>query len=305
MENNEPVKDYFKVNRLLLKSDRWLSEKFTRGQAWVDLFGLAQHKKESFFRIRGIKVNLKRGQLGYSQLTLAKRWKWSVGKVKRFLNELEMDGDIEQQNNTVTTLITVIKYNLWQGDGVTNELTNEHQTNIKRETYNKENKENKDNNIAETSSAEFSSKEDYNKIIEKTKPQANITVGKKRHYPSANNDTTRRQSFPNKDTHTKDTHIKDIAETSSAEFSSKDYVESLLKDKKRHLNIIGKYFIACNILFPSLKAGQDEIRRWVKDASILAEYTDEQITKSYNYVVKEFPEQWNLSTIKKYINKHN
>jgi hypothetical protein len=242
MENNEPVKDYFKVNRLLLKSDRWLSEKFTRGQAWVDLFGLAQHKKESFFRIRGIKVNLKRGQLGYSQLTLAKRWKWSVGKVKRFLNELEMDGDIEQQNNTVTTLITVIKYNLWQGDGVTNELTNEHQTNIKRETYNKENKENKDNNIAETSSAEF---------------------------------------------------------------SSKDYVESLLKDKKRHLNIIGKYFIACNILFPSLKAGQDEIRRWVKDASILAEYTDEQITKSYNYVVKEFPEQWNLSTIKKYINKHN
>ena len=153
MENNEPVKDYFKVNRLLLKSDRWLSEKFTRGQAWVDLFGLAQHKKESFFRIRGIKVNLKRGQLGYSQLTLAKRWKWSVGKVKRFLNELEMDGDIEQQNNTVTTLITVIKYNLWQGDGVTNELTNEHQTNIKRETYNKENKENKDNNIAETSSA--------------------------------------------------------------------------------------------------------------------------------------------------------
>ena len=50
----------------------------------------------------------------------------------------------------------------------------------------------------------------------KTKPQANITVGKKRHYPSANNDTTRRQSFPNKDTHIKDTHIKDIAETSSA-----------------------------------------------------------------------------------------
>ena len=139
----------------------------------------------------------------------------------------------------------------------------------------------------------------------KTKPQANITVGKKRHYPSANNDTTRRQSFPNKDTQVKDTHIENIAETSSAEFSSKDYVESLLKDKKRHLNIIGKYFIACNILFPSLKAGQDEIRRWVKDASILAEYTDEQITKSYNYVVKEFPEQWNLSTIKKYINKHN
>jgi hypothetical protein len=41
-------------------------------------------------------------------------------------------------------------------------------------------------------------------------PQATVAVGKKRHSPQANNDITRRQPLPNKDTHIKDTHIKDI-----------------------------------------------------------------------------------------------
>ena len=68
---NKPTKNYFIINRSLLNSDRWLTEKFTRGQAWIDLIGLAQHTK-GFFRIRGITVDLKRGQLGYSQITLSK-----------------------------------------------------------------------------------------------------------------------------------------------------------------------------------------------------------------------------------------
>jgi len=94
-----------------------------------------------------------------------------------------------------------------------------------------------------------------------------------------------------------------IAEPCSADWDSKEYINKLLEDNNRHINIIGKYFLARDISFPSLKAILDEIKRWVKDASILAEYTDEQITTSYNHVAKEFPELWNLSTIKKYINK--
>jgi len=133
---NKPEKNFFYVNRILLNSDRWLSEPFTRGQAWVDLFGLAQHT-QGFFRIRGIKIKVKRGQLGYSQLTLAKRWKWSKGKVKRYLKELENDGDIEQQNNNITTLILIKKYDLWQGGST----PDGHQTDTRRYTYNKDNKE--------------------------------------------------------------------------------------------------------------------------------------------------------------------
>ena len=106
--------DFFAVNRSLLNSDRWLSETFTRGQAWVDLFGLAQHP-HGYFRVRGIRVDVKRGQLAHSQLTLATRWKWSRNKVRRYLKELENNKDIVQQNNEVTTVITILRYGFWQG----------------------------------------------------------------------------------------------------------------------------------------------------------------------------------------------
>lgn len=145
---NDAEKDYFFVNRKLLNSNRWLCEKFTRAQAWIDLFGLAQHTP-NFFMVRGIKVELNRGQLGYSQLTLAERWKWSRDKVRRYLKRLESDGDIIQQNNEVTTIITIVKYDLWQGHKFVNNTTNntseKHQKNIKQDTYNKDNKDNKEN----------------------------------------------------------------------------------------------------------------------------------------------------------------
>lgn len=126
--------NYFKVSRGLLFSDRWLCEKFTRGQAWVDLFGLAQHTK-SYFMVRGIRINVERGQLAYSQLTLAKRWRWSRNKVRGYLATLEKDGDIKQQNNEVTTLITIVKYNLWQGNDTTNDTTEGQQKDNRKYTY--------------------------------------------------------------------------------------------------------------------------------------------------------------------------
>ena len=145
MSKNKINTNYFFVNRALLHSDRWLSEPFTRGQAWVDLFGLAQHSN-GFFRVRGIKVNVERGQLAYSQVTLAKRWKWSRNKVRRYLKELENNKDVEQQNNEVTTIITILKYNDWQVDSTTNNTVNDtasdttegQQKDSKRNTYNKD-----------------------------------------------------------------------------------------------------------------------------------------------------------------------
>ena len=124
MNKNKPDPNYFFVNRTLLYSDRWLSEPFTRGQAWIDLFGLAQHGN-GFFRVRGIRVNVQRGQLAYSQVTLAKRWKWSRNKVRRYLKELEKEGDVKQQNNEVTTIITILNYDKWQGNKPTNDTTND------------------------------------------------------------------------------------------------------------------------------------------------------------------------------------
>ena len=80
---------WIKIHRQLVESEVWLSEPFSRSQAWVDLICLANHK-EGFIRTKkGTRVKVERGQVGYSQEALAKRWQWSRGKVRRYLSELE------------------------------------------------------------------------------------------------------------------------------------------------------------------------------------------------------------------------
>lgn len=132
------------IYRSLANSPLWLAETFTRGQAWVDMLLLTNHA-DGYLRVRGNRVDIKRGQLGWSKTELAKRWNWSPGKVRRFFNELEKDRQIVQQKNHLTTIITVVNYSLYQNvnQQTTNKrLPNDHQTS----PNNKENKENKVNN---------------------------------------------------------------------------------------------------------------------------------------------------------------
>ena len=107
------MEGYFSAYRRLLESPLWLSEKFTRGQAWIDLFGLANHQ-DGFIRVRGIKVDIKRGQIGWSEERLSKRWKWSRTKVRNFLKELENEQQIKQQKNNVTLLLSICNYEKYQ-----------------------------------------------------------------------------------------------------------------------------------------------------------------------------------------------
>lgn len=118
---------WFKIHRALVHHELWLSETFTRGQAWVDLIMLANHK-EGFIRRRGIRITVKRGQVGYSYDELARRWRWSKGKVIRFVQELKKDERIsfetELKNVAVTTLITITNYEQYQGSGNENDTVN-------------------------------------------------------------------------------------------------------------------------------------------------------------------------------------
>ncbi len=107
--------------RKLQNNPIWTREKFTPGQAWVDLIMLANHKDTSVW-IRGIELKLKRGQLAWSELSLAKRWKWSRNRVRMFLERLQkVEHQIEQQKNNVTTIITLINYDMYQVKGTTDQ----------------------------------------------------------------------------------------------------------------------------------------------------------------------------------------
>lgn len=125
---------WIKLHRKLSESDLWLSEPFTRGQAWVDLIMLANHK-DGFIRVRGIKIPVKRGQVGWSQLKLAGRWRWSRPKVRRYLDELIRERKVLQQtiqqNKRLTTLFNIIKYESYQA-GVTTDVTTDVQQTLQQ-----------------------------------------------------------------------------------------------------------------------------------------------------------------------------
>lgn len=133
---------FFLINRGLVSSDLWLSEEFTRGQAWIDLIGLANYKA-GIIRKRGVRIELKRGHVGWSQMALSERWQWSRGKVIRYLDELERDGRIVQQKNNVTTLIYIVNYESYQNCGTTDSTTDSTTDGTGRKKVKKENKEHK------------------------------------------------------------------------------------------------------------------------------------------------------------------
>ena len=114
---SKPTPNYFYVNRALLDSERWLLEPFTRGQAWVDLCGLAHHVDRNI-RVKGVLIRVPRGSVAYSQLSLSKRWKWSREKVKRWFAELLANTDIKLCESKATNfwLIHILKYDKWQGN---------------------------------------------------------------------------------------------------------------------------------------------------------------------------------------------
>jgi len=102
-----------KLHRQIQENGLWTCEPFTKGQAWVDLLLLASHT-ESFFYIRGVKVNLERGQLAWGEVKLSERWRWSRSKLRKFLKDLEKEQQIEQHKGGAIQIITVLNYDKYQ-----------------------------------------------------------------------------------------------------------------------------------------------------------------------------------------------
>lgn len=115
---------WVKLHRSMFDNDLWTAEPFTKGQAWIDLIGNANHKPASIW-VRGIEVRVNRGQIAWSELTMSKRWKWSRNKVRRYLKMLKEKGMAEQQTNKVTSVVTICNYGFYQGGETTERTTSE------------------------------------------------------------------------------------------------------------------------------------------------------------------------------------
>lgn len=167
MEN----KGWVKLHRCIENNELWFLEPFTKAQAWLDLFLNANHK-DGVINIRGNIVNIKRGQIGWSELTMMKRWQWSRDKVRRYLGMLETRQQIIQQKyKYITTIITIIKYEEYQKDDNTIQQTIQQKDSrryINKNVKNEKNKEvaKSDNTPIKEIIAYFcdSAKEKYNFI---------------------------------------------------------------------------------------------------------------------------------------------
>jgi DNA-binding transcriptional MocR family regulator len=122
----------------------YFSEPFTRMQAWIDLLLLANHSGQYFY-IRGNRVDVKRGEVAHSMESLAQRWRWSRGKVLRYISQLENSQMIVQQKSHVITKLSITNYNTYQSDGTTDSTTDGQQT-VQQTDTNKNDKNDKNEN---------------------------------------------------------------------------------------------------------------------------------------------------------------
>lgn len=138
---------YIKLWRSSVDNDLYFSEPFTKFQAWCDLLLLANYKPRKV-AIRGILVDVDAGQVLAADDFLAHRWKWSRDKVRRFTSYLASKTiqQIALQKTNVCTVITVLKWNLYQSGDTADDTPNdtaERQQTIHTKEY-KEGKEGKE-----------------------------------------------------------------------------------------------------------------------------------------------------------------
>lgn len=174
--NDYQKQGWVRLHRKICDNKLWFAEKFTKGQAWIDLFLNANHTDGSFW-VRGVEVKLKRGQIGWSELTMVARWGWSKNKVRRYLKWLETEQQIVQQKSFQTTIITILKYDEHQTDRKTIQQT-EQQKDSRQNSRRNTNKNVKNDKNEKKLTSKDKSLPSVNKIIELFEPLNPITYRK-------------------------------------------------------------------------------------------------------------------------------
>ena len=142
------MEGWISIHRKIQNSWIWEDKPFSKGQAWIDIIMMVNHKDNKIVLGNEL-ILVKRGSRITSEVKLAKKWGWSRTKVRDFLSLLEKDKMIYKTSDNKKTTLTVVNYNDYQDM----QTTEKHQKNIKRtsekhqkNTNNNDNNENNDNN---------------------------------------------------------------------------------------------------------------------------------------------------------------
>jgi len=136
---------WISIHRKIQQSDIWLDkEPFDKRSAWIDLIMMANHEDKQIL-FNGKFIEVKRGEKITSLKQLSDRWRWSTGKVKRFLNLLESGSMIELKTKRRYTSYRVVNYNVYQNEDI--DKRNEVETKTKQSRNEDETKTETNNNI--------------------------------------------------------------------------------------------------------------------------------------------------------------
>lgn len=124
-------KGWIKIHRKMMDSEGYFREPFCRNMAWIDLLLLANHKPTTE-RKRGIKVSSVRGEITQSARELGERWNWSKNKVLHFLELLEDEGQLTIKKSNITSVITIVNYDYYQGSETDAQKEVSHKKDTKR-----------------------------------------------------------------------------------------------------------------------------------------------------------------------------
>lgn len=118
---------WIKLHRAIQEHWLWDDDPFTRGQAFIDLLLMVNHKDKKIM-FNGELIEVKKGSKITSLRQLSDRWKWSTSKVKKYLEQLQKDGMINYKCDNKKTLLTIENYAVYQGQGNTEETQKEHRS---------------------------------------------------------------------------------------------------------------------------------------------------------------------------------
>lgn len=138
---------YIKLSRKFFAHRFWEGKKvFDFADAWLDLIQMASWKDREQ-QIGYEKIEVPRGSVVASFRYLAKRWSWSTSKIERFLDMLKNETMIETQKKTGITIISLCKYEQYNGAPSPEKTPNETPNETRSRQHRDEEKEVKEGNI--------------------------------------------------------------------------------------------------------------------------------------------------------------
>ena len=117
---------WIKLHRQIQDCEIWDNDNpFDDRSAWIDLLLLVNHRDKSTI-FDGKPITVCRGQRITSIRKLAERWNWSYKRTRNYLMLLEQLKMITRESDNKKSLITIVNYDIYQDEGITEESQRNH-----------------------------------------------------------------------------------------------------------------------------------------------------------------------------------